>query len=153
MCCKLPKACFRTGIDTGLQQSCVYPAAAAANCSSLNDLTCICKNPTFLSLVEQCERANCNNTELESKSYLSIVDGLEPAIMSTLTASADIAASSQVFCQPVGGVLQPYGNLTNASSTGKIPPRVTPFTGDAAIVKLRVLDYVVGIAVWFTWTL
>ena len=69
--------------------------------------------------------------------------------MTTLTASADIAASSQVLCQSVGGVLQPYGNLTNASSTG----RVTPFTGDAAIVKLRVLDYVVGIAVWFTWTL
>lgn len=61
-------------------QSCIYGSAAAANCSSINDLTCICQNQIFVSSVGRCEMAVCSSAEIEV-----------------------VFALAQNVCQPVGG--------------------------------------------------
>ena len=57
--------------DVVQQQPCIYSAAAAANCGSIADLTCVCKNSTFLSTVGKCNQASCDETELQGKSPLA----------------------------------------------------------------------------------
>lgn len=62
-------------------QSCAYSAAAEANCSSINDLTCVCGSPVFVSVAGHCEQATCTEAELEV-----------------------LSAQVQEVCAPYGGV-------------------------------------------------
>lgn len=70
----------KTLFDLVQQQPCVYSAAAAANCSSIDDLTCVCKNSIFLSAVGKCNQASCDETELKGKSPLAHRESRGPPI-------------------------------------------------------------------------
>ena len=126
----------------------MFSSAAKANCSSINDLTCVCQNPTFLSSVGSCEEANCNTAELQGTSSLT----WGSALKIPLTDSAEILAFSQELCKPVGGAAVSFTvNSTLPSATGRTPPSVTPFTGGASMLGLRVSDYVAGVMMWIIW--
>ena len=119
----------------------------------MNDLTCICENPTFLSAVGNCEVGNCNSAELESRSSLTCPRRSRPIHDIPLTGSTAITAFSQKLCKPAGGIPPAFtSNFTVPSSTGRVPPLATSFTGEAAMVRLPVLDYVVGVLVCIIWT-
>ena len=74
------------------------------------------------------------------------------ALKIPLTDSAEILAFSQELCKPVGGVAGSFTvNSTLPSATGRTPPSVTPFTGEATVLGVRVSDYVVGFVMWIIW--
>lgn len=79
---------------------------------------------------------------------------MDPSVAPLLTCSADIVPHTEQLCEPAGGVALSFTlNPTNATSTSGYPPFATSFTGNAAVVRMRVLDYTAGAVMWLIWTL
>ena len=120
----------------------------------MNDLACIYRNPTFLSAVDTCEEGSCNSAELERKSSLTCPRRRKPILEIPLTGCTVIATFGRKLCEAAGGVLPAFtSNFTSPSSTGRVPPAATPFTGEATMLRLPVLGYVVGVLICIIWTM
>ncbi|KAL8935510.1 MAG: hypothetical protein Q9216_005388 [Gyalolechia sp. 2 TL-2023] len=96
-----------------------------ANCGSLSNLTCICREGTFTAQIAECERLGCSAQENSDIVTLSDrlcapVDGFGPSLSATISA---ILGSTQL----------------SISTTPTIPPSVTAATGVSSVLATATL--------------
>ena len=83
---------------------------------------------------------------------LPFLQWCKPVFELLLTNFADIEAFSQKLCKPAGGIPPAFtSNFTVPSSTSRVPPVGTSFIGEATIVRLPGLDYIVGVLICIIW--
>ena len=75
------------------------------------------------------------------------------SVFNYFLAEATNSAPSLPTINTTGGVVSSSltSNFTLASPSGGFSPQAASFTGDAATVRMLLLDYVLGAVVWLVW--